>query len=69
MAASIAIYPPLESINKPGLTTTEAAHYLDRAGQTLRIWACKENGPIRPRRINGRLFWPTREVKLLLGVK
>jgi hypothetical protein len=30
---------------------------LNRAPQTLRKWACLENGPIRPIRINGRLAW------------
>lgn len=39
------------------LTTAEAAKVLNRAPQTLRKWACYENGPIRPIRINGRLAW------------
>ncbi|HRO52578.1 MAG TPA: hypothetical protein PK043_05395, partial [Alicycliphilus sp.] len=38
--------------------TSEAAGHLSRAQQTLRIWACREDGPIRPIRINGRLAWP-----------
>ncbi len=50
------------------LTTREAAHHLNRAQQTLRIWACLENGPIRPIRINGRLAWPVSELKRVLGV-
>ncbi|MDP2268092.1 MAG: DNA-binding protein, partial [Deltaproteobacteria bacterium] len=41
---------------------------LNRKPQTLRGWACLENGPIRPLRINGRLAWSVLELKRLLGV-
>lgn len=51
------------------LPTREAAFHLNRAEQTLRLWAMRENGPIRPRRINGRLAWPVAELGQLLGVK
>ena len=61
-------YLPLELVNKPNLTTAECAFYLNRRPQTLRGWACLENGPIRPRRISGLLAWPTAEVKALAGV-
>ncbi len=61
--------PPLAIVSKPNLTTREAAHYLNRRPQTLRGWACSENGPIRPRRIGGLLAWPTAEVMLLCGVQ
>ncbi len=61
-------YPALEQVTRPALTTPEAAHYLNRAEQTLRIWASKDNGAIRPIRINGRLAWPTAEIKRVLGV-
>jgi hypothetical protein len=61
-------YLPLEQVTKPNLTTIQAAYYLDRRPQTLRVWACLENGPIRPRRIGGLLAWPTAEVKTLAGV-
>ena len=39
------------------LTTKIASERLNRKPQTLRKWACLENGPIRPIRINGRLGW------------
>ena len=63
-------FPPLELVNKPNLTTAEAAFYLNRAPQTLRAWACLENFPagLRCRRIGGLLAWPTVEVKALAGV-
>ena len=61
-------YLPLEQITRPNLKTNEAAFYLNRAPQTLRAWACLENGPLRPTRINGLLAWPTATVKALAGV-
>jgi hypothetical protein len=61
-------FPPLEAVTKPNLTTQEAAYYTNRKPQTLRGWACNEDGPIRPRRTNGRLDWPTADVKRLAGV-
>ena len=61
-------YPPLESETRTTLPTTEAAFHLNRANQTLRIWACRENGPIRPIRINGLLAWPVAELRRVLGV-
>jgi hypothetical protein len=60
---------PLALVNKPNLTTAEAAYYLNRRPQTLRAWACLENGPIRPRRIGGLLAWNTAEVMALAGVQ
>lgn len=61
-------FPPLDAVTRPTVETADAAFYLNRADQTLRIWACKENGPIRPLRINGRLAWPVAELRKLLGV-
>jgi hypothetical protein len=49
------------------ITTGDAAKALNRAPQTLRKWACLENGPIRPVRINGRLAWPVDEIARLLN--
>lgn len=61
-------FPPLEQVTRPNLTTAEAAHFLNRKPQTLRAWACLENGPIRARRIGGLLAWSTADVKTLCGV-
>jgi hypothetical protein len=49
------------------LTTAEAAKAIKRMPQTLRKWACLENGPIRPIRINGRLAWSLDEIAALLN--
>lgn len=59
---------PLDREPRSHLNTDEAARHLNRQVQTLRIWACKDTGPIRPARIHGRLAWPTAELKNLLGV-
>lgn len=61
-------YPPIEQLNRSAVTTNEAAFYLNRKPQTLRIWAMRENGLIRPLRINGRLAWPVSEIKKLLNL-
>ena len=62
-------FPPLELVNRPTVDTAAAAHFLNRKPQTLRGWACMENGPLRPVRINGRLAWPVAELKRVLGVQ
>lgn len=61
-------FPSLESITRPAADTASAAYYLGRRPQTLRGWACHEDGPLRPIRVNGRLAWPICEIKRLLGV-
>lgn len=61
-------FSPLETVSKPMLTTTEAAHYFNRQPQTLRGWACKEDGPLRPVRVHGRLGWMVADVRAVLGV-
>lgn len=61
-------FPPLESVTSPVVVTAAAAYYLNRKDQTLRSWACLENGPIRPLRVHGRLAWPVDQIRGLLGV-
>lgn len=61
-------FPPLELVNRPTVPTPQAAYYLNRRPQTLRGWACLENGPLRPRRISGRLAWDVADIRRLLGV-
>lgn len=60
-------FVPLDQESRSALPTIEAAHHLNRKPQTLRVWATYENGPIRPVRINGRLAWPTSEIRKLLN--
>jgi len=57
---------PLAREVRATLPTYEAAFHLNRAEQTMRLWACQESGPIRPIRINGRLAWPVAAIRSLL---
>ena len=59
---------PLEKETRPTVGTAATAYYLRKAKQTLRIWACKENGPIRPIRVGAHLHWRTADIRKLLGV-
>jgi len=59
-------YTPLDRETRSNLPTFEAAFHLNRQQQTLRAWACLENGPLRPIRVHGRLAWPVSEIKRLL---
>lgn len=49
--------------------TACAAFHLGRKPQTLRVWACLENGPLRPNRVNGRLAWSVGEIRALLQLE
>jgi hypothetical protein len=60
--------PPLELENRPTVPTEQAAYYLNRRPQTLRIWAMTGH-PIKPLRINGRLAWETDSIRRLLGME
>ena len=53
---------------RAALPTPEAAFHLNRANQTLRLWAMRNDGPVKCLRINGRLAWPTDAIRKLLGV-
>ncbi len=68
MTAKVTHPIPLEREARTALPTLEAAFHLNRAQQTLRIWACRENGPLRPIRIHGRLAWPVADIRRILGV-
>ena len=61
-------FQPLELENRPTVDTAAAAYYLSKAQQTMRIWACKENGPLRPIRVGAHLHWKTADIRKLLGV-
>lgn len=64
--AALNPFPSLAQETRIVIPTDAAAYYLNRQPQTLRAWACLENGPIRPLRINGRLAWPVTEIVALL---
>ena len=62
-------FQPIEQITLTAIPTEQAAFYPNRKPQTLRIWAMKESGLIRPIRINCRLAWPVKEIKKVLGIE
>lgn len=59
---------PLDQETRTHVTTKVMCHHLGRKEQTARGWACHEDGPLRPIRINGRLAWAVADIKRLLGV-
>jgi hypothetical protein len=69
MASSTLHLIPLERETRANLPTPEAAFHLNRAQQTLRLWAMRENGPLRPIRVNGRLAWPVSDLRRILNVQ
>ena len=60
-------YPALATETRTALDTNAAAFHLGRKPQTLRKWACHEDGPIRPIRILGRLAWAVADIKRILS--
>ena len=69
MATNAVQLIPLALETRAAITTAEAAGHLNRAQQTLRLWAMREDGPVRPLRINGRLAWPVSELRRVLGLE
>lgn len=68
VAATATYFPSLQSETRPFVNTATAAHWLSRQQQTLRSWACYENGPIKPIRVNGRLLWQVEQIRNLLSL-
>jgi len=62
------VFLSLDRETRAAVDTATAAYHLSRQPQTLRAWACLENGPLRPLRVHGRLAWPVAELKRVLGV-
>lgn len=61
-------FTPLREVTSDVVPTAPAAYYLNRAPQTLRLWASgNRNAPIQPRRINGRLAWDVAQIRTLVG--
>jgi hypothetical protein len=65
----IQIDPSFKSLaaeTRTALPTDAAAHHINRKPQTLRAWACRDDGPIQPIRIHGRLAWRVSDPRALL---
>ena len=63
--------PPLAEDTREAMPTTDAARHLGRTQQTMRRWACNQNGPIQPVRMGRRthLLWRTEDIRKLLRVE
>ena len=57
----------MHAVTHSHVNTNTAAGLLGRTPQTLRKWACYENGPLRPARVNGRLAWSVVDICRLLS--
>ena len=58
----------LEQETRSAVPTAEPAFHLNRAQQTLRLWAMHNDGPVKFLRINDRLARHTDAICKLLGV-
>ncbi len=63
------IFVSLDRETRTAVDTATAAYHLNRRPQTLRGWACHEDGPIRPIRVNGRLAWRVADLIRVLEVR
>ncbi len=61
-------FVPLDQETRTHVSTKVMCYHLGRKEQTARGWACNEDGPIRPIRVNGRLAWPVSNIRRILGV-
>ncbi len=61
-------FPDILLETRTHVVTNIAGRWLNRKDQTLRGWACLENGPLRPIRVSGKLAWPVAEIRRLLRV-
>lgn len=62
------LQPMVLTETRSHVDTNTAAGLLGRTPQTLRKWACYEDGPLRPVRVNGRLAWAVADIRRLLNV-
>jgi hypothetical protein len=67
MQTNVLDFPSLDKVTSPTVSTQAAAYYFNRSAQTLRIWACKQTGPLQPITVNGRLAWRVSDIRQILG--
>ena len=71
LIASTRTHSPRQSLEHEPRThvdTETAAFHLNLQPQTLRAWSSKENGPLRPVKVQGRLAWPVAELRRVLCI-
>lgn len=67
-AKSSTIPPAIELEELSHVDTATAARWLNRKPQTLRSYACLEDGPLRPLRVAGRLAWAVDDIRRILAL-
>lgn len=60
-------FPSIDEVTGAVVSTAQAAYYLMRRPQTLRLWAMNESGLLRPIRIGSRLGWRVSEIRKIVG--
>jgi hypothetical protein len=63
----LATMPDIDLETRSYVDTATAARWLNRRPQTLRKWACYEDGPLRPSRLQGRLKWAVADIRAALA--
>jgi hypothetical protein len=63
----MATMPDIDLETRSHVDTATAARWLNRRPQTLRKWACYEDGPLRPSRLQGRLKWAVADIRAALA--
>ena len=66
-SATARTFLPLALETRSAVETECAAFHLNRSPQTLRLWACQANGPIRPIHVHGRLAWKVADIQAVLN--
>lgn len=61
------VFVPLDAELRTSVETAAAARHLSRTEQCLRLWAARQNGPLQPIKIGGRLAWSVADIKRLLN--
>ena len=61
-------YEALRYDGTPHVNNIYAASMLGYSAATLRNWSSQSNGPIQPKRINGRPYWRMCDIRRLLEI-
>jgi hypothetical protein len=67
-AAATPAVTPLDKETRLFVDTDTAAFHLMRKPQTMRAWACHQDGLLRPVKIGNRLGWRVADIKALMGL-
>ncbi|MGV8955312.1 MAG: hypothetical protein ACOH2M_29720 [Cypionkella sp.] len=61
------IFVSLDAELRASVETASAARHLMRTTQCLRRWASRQDGPLQPIKIGGRLAWSIADIKRVLA--